>query len=770
MSRTLALLIVLGAGCSLMLDQRAARGEDGKADAETRAFFDNKVRPLLESHCYTCHGPAKQKAGVRVDSRGAMIRGGDSGPILEPGKPQSSRLIEVIRYDSDVQMPPRKKLDAAEIAILERWVKLGAEWPESAPTAPEPPAQVRVISAADRAFWSFEPIQDPPVPAVANTAWPQSPLDRFILAALEEKTLRPVAPADRRTLIRRATFDLTGLPPTPEEIDAFLADRSEQAFERVVDRLLSSPHYGERWGRHWLDVARYGEDQAHTFEARLYPYGYRYRDWVIAAFNRDMPYDRFVAAQIAGDLMESPDGADLRPATGLFALGPVYYGGAILDEYDDRVDTLTRGFLGLTVACARCHDHKFDPITQHDYYALTGIFASTGYKEYPQAPADVVARYDEAEGALNKKSLELKKKRREVMSADSDTAKELLRGQIKTLQAEIEKAKKELPPKYPVIHGLAEGKNIANMKVHLRGNPATLGAEAPRRFLAVLSDDEPAPFAEGSGRLELARAIASPENPLTARVLVNRVWERHFGRGLVATPSNFGKLGEPPSHPELLDYLASRFIASAWSVKALHRTIMLSSTYQLSAAATPENARLDPENTLLWRANRRRLEVEAWRDAMLAVSGELDEHVGGPSAELASAENRRRTLYGAVSRHNLDGLLRLFDFPDPNITSDKRTVTTVPLQQLFVLNSPFMDHQAAALARRLTANPSESDAQRIERAFLLLFSRPPRASERAIGLKFLSDDRGDSETPTEPVRWQLYAQALLGTNEFTFVD
>jgi hypothetical protein len=403
---------------------------------------------------------------------------------------------------------------------------------------------------------------------------------------------------------------------------------------------------------------------------------------------------------------------------------------------------------------------------------LTGIFASTAYKEYPQAPEDVVKQYDEAQAKVDQKSSELKRKRRAVMGAQSDEEKEKLRAEIKALQAELEQLKKALPRKYPVIHGLTEGKSIGNMKVHLRGNPATLGAEAPRRFLAVLASDEgsPEPFGQGSGRLELARAIASPENPLTARVMVNRVWERHFGRGLVATPSNFGRLGERPSHPELLDHLASRFVAAGWSIKALHRAIMLSATYQLDSVSDGRAAAVDPENSLLWRANRRRLEVEAWRDAMLAVSGELDTTVGGPSAELSNPENRRRTLYGAVSRHNLDGLLRLFDFPDPNITSDKRTVTTVPLQQLFVLNSPFMQHQARALARRLTADPAETDSSRVGRAFQLLYGRLPRAAEMTMALDFLGGGARESNLPEGQGRWELYAQALLGTNEFTFVD
>jgi mono/diheme cytochrome c family protein len=773
MSRTLVLMVVAVAGWTLARPNSPARGEEGKADAAQRAFFEEKVRPILESHCYSCHGPTKQKAGLRVDSRTAMIRGGDSGPILEPGDPGASRLIEVIRYDGDTQMPPRRKLDDAEIAVLTRWVKQGAEWPDLTAATPEPsPPPTRVITAEDRAFWAFRPVRDVSPPTVADGVWPKTSVDHFILAALEAKGLRPVGPAARRTLIRRATFDLTGLPPTIQEVDAFLADETPEAFERVVDRLLASPHYGERWGRHWLDIARYGEDQAHTFEARLYPYGYRYRQWVINALNNDMPYDQFVVAQIAGDLLEPSAGTDLPAATGLFALGPVYYGGAVLDEYDDRVDTLCRGFLGLTVACARCHDHKFDPVSQQDYYALTGIFASTAYKEYPQAPADVVQRYDEAQAKVDKKSSELKRKRRAVTEAKSDEEKDAAKAAVKTIQAELDQLKKELPPKYPFVHGLTEGKTIANMKVHLRGNPATLGADAPRRFLEVLSRPEGlAPFRQGSGRLELARAIASPENPLTARVLVNRVWERHFGRGLVATPSNFGRLGERPTHPELLDHLASQFIASGWSIKTLHRAIMLSATYQLDSAADERCVAVDPDNTLLWRANRRRLEVESWRDAMLAVSGELDGSIGGPSAELSVPENRRRTLYGAVSRHNLDGLLRLFDFPDPNITSDKRTVTTVPLQQLFVLNSPFMQRQAKALAARLNADASDSDSSRIARAFQLLYSREPRAEEMTLALEFLGDRHPEVVNPPgAPTRWELYAQALLGTNEFTFVD
>ena len=915
---TLALGILLA-----WLARPAAAGDE--STAARLEFFESKVRPVLAERCWGCHGPAKQKAGLRLDSRAAILRGGDSGPAVRPGDPEASRLIEVVRYEGETQMPPKGKLADPEIAALTDWVKWGAPWPEAGPEVRTAAPPSPKLSAADRAFWAFQPIRKPTPPPVRDAAWPQTPVDHFILAPLEAKGLRPVRPADKRALLRRVTFDLTGLPPTPEEVASFLADESPAAFARVVDRLLASPRYGERWGRHWLDVARYGEDQAHTFEARKYPYGYRYRDWVVQALNQDLPYDRFLLEQVAGDLLEGPGRDDRLAALGLFALGPVYYGRAIYDELDDRVDTLCRGVLGLTVACARCHDHKFDPIRQQDYYGLAGIFASSEYKEYPRAPADVVAAYDRAQAAIKAKTAEVAallrdesarwteaatgqtarymvaawtlvnrrkakpdlpgdevakaeglapfvldrwvkylfpdkedtrpylarwrrvlagqdrakdlsgdeaakaevakaaqafqeyvqslqavrdaaKRRREAATAlgieddgkppIGDLETRLLRevvsttdglfalprrdgekwlstaakAALKARRAELARLQKEAPPKYPVVHSLTDASSPADMKVFLRGNPATPGEVAPRRFLAVLSAEGSTPFRRGSGRLELARALASPENPLTARVIVNRLWAHHFGRGLVATPSNFGHMGERPSHPEPLDYLATRLIAAGWSLKALHREILLSATYQLAADDDPPNHEVDPENILCWRANRRRLEVEAWRDAMLAVSGELEGSLGGPSSDLAAPDNRRRTLYAAISRHNLDGLLRLFDFPDPNLTSDKRPVTTVPLQQLFVLNSEFMGRRAKALAARLTADPAPSDADRIRRAFLRLFGREATEREVQIGLDFLAGDGPSGEDRGTPTKWEQYAQVLLGTNEFLYLD
>jgi hypothetical protein len=590
------------------------------------------------------------------------------------------------------------------------------------------------ITPDDRAHWAFQPIGDPPAPSVSHRDWVQTSLDTYILAELEAAGLAPSPLADKQTLIRRASFALTGLPPSPVEIAGFLADDSPVAFERVVDRLLASPHYGERWARHWLDVARYGEDQAHTFEARLYPQGFRYRDWVIRALNDDMPYDEFVRQQIAADLIGGADRSNENlPALGFFATGPVYYGDRKkLDQIDDRIDTLARGLLGLTVACARCHDHKFDPISSADYYALAGIIASTEYAEVP-----LVSR-EEAEAA------EMEEKKR--------------------LEKAGEERKKNAPPPYDFVHAIRDGEPI-DMAVHLRGNPETLGSVSPRRFLAILSKDRRKPFKEGSGRRELADCIASRENPLTARVIVNRVWKQHFGEGLVATPSNFGRLSEPPTHPELLDHLASRFIEAGWSLKWLHRQILLSAAYQQSSDWRTDAAAIDPQNRLLWRMNRRRLEVEAWRDAVLTVAGTLDLTVGGPSLDLADLENNRRTLYGCVSRHNLDPLLRLFDFPDPNITSDGRPQTTVPLQQLFVLNSEFMVRNAKAFAERIH-EAEDDEAARIRFAVLQAFGRPAADAEVATAHEFLVETSDDENLTA----WQQYAQALLAANEMMFVD
>jgi cytochrome c553 len=895
---------------SLILAAAALRADE--PDPAGIEFFEKKIRPVLVEHCYECHSATseKLKGELRLDTRAGMMKGGESGAIVAPGKVDESLLIQALRYQG-TEMPPKGKLPKEVIADFEQWVKLGLPDPREGEAKP---AGRTIDFAAGRKFWAFRPIASPALPAVKNAEWAKNEIDRFILAKLEEAGLAPSKPAERAALLRRASFDLIGLPPTPEEVEAFLNDTSPNAFERVVDRLLASQHYGERWGRHWLDVARFGEDQAHTFQARMYPQAFRYRDWVVSSLNRDLPYDQFLIAQIAGDQLDDHSGlskGDRAAALGLFALGPVYYADnnaakqAQADEWDDRVDTLTRGVLGLTVACARCHDHKFDPISNRDYYALAGIFASTKYQEFSLASAEEQAKKAAADEAVKgqQKQIDdyldgeakavrpelakqtaaylvaswkhLNKRKVDAKFATSETAKqeklqeqllkrwfeyltngpgkdqprlaewreliakqdaamdlsgneealtavraaaeklqqqvvELLasdkvategsdedkkfyeqlagnkgvltlprnevnpflsdasKQELKKRQDELNRLKKEADSiKLPVAHSIVDGP-AQDLRVFVQGNPAKQGDLVPRGFLTVLQPAEPMSIdSSHSGRLEIAKAIASPANPLTARVAVNRVWQGHFGQGLVRTPSNFGALGERPTHPELLDYLAKSFIDSGWSLKKLHRQIMLSATYQQSASADASALEKDPDNKLLGRMNRRRLEVEPWRDAMLAASGTLDATLGGPSANLADSNFRRRTLYGYISRHQLNELLRLFDFPDPNITSDRRTSTTVPLQQLFVLNSDFLGQQAKALAERVKkdAGESASDADKIRRLYLLTFGRAPTAKETELGQAFLAAPVTGSMNA-----WEEYTLALLGSNEFAFVD
>ncbi len=804
-SSSLRALLLTGLSLAWTLSgptRTASADEPATNDADQRAqdeFFETKVRPVIFNRCLDCHGSEKSKGGLRLDSREAVLKGAESGPVVVPGRPGASPLIAAIRYEGDVQMPPKGKLKEDEIAALTEWVKRGALWPAARPrgAAAAPSSSISQLSAsslaptasftaAQRSFWSFQPLRNPTPPAVKDDTWPASAVDRFVLAKLEENSLAPAPAADETTLIRRAYFDLIGLPPAPTEIAEFLADESPGAFAQVVDRLLASPHYGERWARYWLDVARYGEDQAHSFQPRLYPNGYRYRDWVVRALNADMPYDRFIREQIAGDLIAGPERAERLAALGFFACGPVYYGDAQRhDQYADRIDTLTRGFLGLTVACARCHDHKYDPIPTSDFYALEGVFASTEYVEEPAVPKEVVDAYKAAQSAIQAKDkeitaflkgeaerLKLKVSGNQLKQVELKLADDAKK-KLAALRTELAALKKRAPPPFPVIHTLGEASRPSDAPVLIRGNPSTPGAKVPRHFLTVLGGDRN-PFAHGSGRLDLARAIGSEDNPLTARVMVNRVWQHHFGTGLVATSSNFGALGERPSHPELLDWLARRFIDSGWSVKTLHREIMLSSTYRQSSRFDSSGHAKDPQNVLLWRMNRRRLDVEAWRDAILTAAGRLDSKMGGPSLSLDSSANDRRTLYAAVSRHDLAWMLRLFDFPDPNITSDSRVETTVPIQQLFVLNSEFMIANAQAVSARLRkpapGATGEDDDDLVGRAYLLLFGRPATERERTLGLHYLRGADGTRSRQADMSRSERYAQTLLATSEFLFVD
>jgi hypothetical protein len=638
--------------------------------------------------------------------------------------------------------------------MLVEWVKRGAPWPD-ATVKPKPASAIDELA---KKHWAFQPFKTPPLPPVRDVAWPATPVDRFVLATLEAKGVQPSPPADKSTLLRRVTFDLTGLPPTAEEVAEFAADASPNAFEKVVDRLLQSPRYGERWGRYWLDVARYADSKGYVFEEeRRYPFSYTYRDYVVRSFNEDLPYDRFILEQLAADRLSLGD--DKRPlaAMGFLTLGRRFLNN-IHDIIDDRIDVTMRGLQGLTVACARCHDHKYDPIPTRDYYSLHGVFASSvepkdlpllgdgGTGPQVEAFRKELARLEEEKAKFEKDNeAELKARNRKVQN------------ELRDIQKKIDKLLVTHPGSPPRGMVLADRPDPVRPHVLLRGNPGTPGEAVPRQFLQILSGENRKPFTDGSGRLDLAKAITSKDNPLTARVFVNRVWGWHFGQGLVTTPSNFGLRGEPPTHPALLDWLAARFMADGWSVKKLHRLILLSRTYQ-QASADPTPA--DPENRLLAHMNRRRLEFEALRDSLLFVGGRLDETRGGAAVDIfKSPFSRRRTLYGFIDRQNLPGVLRSFDFASPDAHTPQRFQTTVPQQALFLLNSPFVRQQAAALAKRTTG---PDDRTRIAQVYRFALARNPTEDEMALGLSFVNGRKSEV--------WDEFAQVVLLSNEFDFVD
>ena len=931
-------------------------------------IFVDKVRPVLERSCFTCHTD-DERSGLRLDSRERMLQGGKRGPAIIPGNAEESLIIAALRrVNDDLQMPrDADQLPDSEIQGFIDWIQAGAEWAElTAPLA----IPRRGVTAAERNFWSFRPLAQPAVPEPDRSDWARTDIDRFVLAKLEEKGLEPLETANRRQLIRRATFDLTGLPPTPEEVEAFVDDTSPDAFEKVVERLLTSPHYGERWGRHWLDVARFGEDDTRGLAPggsgrERYPNAHIQRDWVVEAFNRDMPYDLFVKAQIAGDLLEEAERERAIPGLGFLGGGPWYYDiadppVARADERHDRVDVTSRGFLGLTVGCARCHDHKYDPIGTHDYYALAGIFNNSDYHEYPIAEEDEAEAYEKEKEFIDglKKSLneylstegdqlarvlslqvsrymmaawqvtgrpqlppeqaagqaqvDLETLQRWIRflgkepkhypflmdwqamiargDAEEDEAQELADGfqrlvlevvgeqdkleernrriiakgtpleevkstsmpngfesffdqhqleletmererfnlymdifrsdldneldtffpapglfrfrgwglerqlgrvamdHMSTMRERIEELEEELPD-LPFAMGVRdkEPEDLTDIALHIRGSPMNLGEAVPRGFLTVLSEEGAEPYTEGSGRLPLAEAIA--EHPITARVIVNRVWRWHMGTGIVDTPSNFGLMGERPTNPELLEYLTSRFVDGGMSVKQLHRDIMLSTTYQLASGRHARNEQVDEANRYYWRVDRRRLDAESIRDAILHASGDVDPEVGGPSLSLRDEENNRRTLYGEVSRFQVDEFLQTFDFPNPSLSAERRYTTNVPGQSLYFMNSPFVRRQAELLVKRLveetapagvvaegeagngiggsgngngysgngnggeaTAGADDNeeaaeapmvfrDREMIEAAYPLLYSREATEPEIAAGLEFLEERR-----------------------------
>ncbi|MBN9524088.1 PSD1 domain-containing protein [bacterium] len=890
------------------------------------AFFEAKVRPLLAQHCQNCHGKDKHKGELRLDTKAGFDKGGDAGPAKE-------LILPAVRYDGDLKMPPKGKLPDADVAVLEAWVKGGAPWPADKGPAAGGTKDVFDIAARAKAHWSFQPVRRVGPPDVRNPkSEVRNPIDAFLLAKLVEKGLTFAPPADPRTLIRRATFDLTGLPPTPEEVEAFAADRDPLAYEKLVDRLLASPAYGERWGRHWLDLARYAETFGHEFDFEL-PDAWRYRDYVVRALNADVPYNQFLTELLAGDLLPRPRrnptdrSNESLTATGFWWLGeakhsPVDSRAEFADRVDNQIDAFGKAVLGLTLACARCHDHKFDPVSTKDYYALFGVLSSSRYhradvSDQAQAvrlldelkasgrhepaggvpdgaknqPVDAwrekaVAferfdagwrdRWDAAglafrpeagdsfphsgretaklAGALRSPTFVIDKQYLAVRAAGEKGRARLVLNGLQLIQnpiygglaQEVNKSdslhwvvfdlkmwkgqpaylellddgpgfiavteawfadapppaapgrvplpptddatkamEAKLPP--PVFSPTIRDAAGRNEKIAVRGNQKAPGAEAPRAFLEVF-DKTPLP-GPGSGRLELAKKVTDPTNPLVPRVLVNRLWKHHFGEGIVRSPDDFGYQGQPPTHPELLDWLAAEFVEGRWTLKRMHRLMLLSTAYRQASRATPEQAALavtaDPQNKLLHRQNVRRLEAEAIRDAILAVSGRLDRTVGGPGVLPHLTEhqvgrgrpasgpldgNGRRSLYLAVRRNFLNPMFVAFDYPTPFTAIGRRTVSNVPAQALVMLNNPFVIQQADLWARRVLAEPGLSADARVARMYASAFGRAPSADERATARAFVAEVSRETGRPDDPKAWADLAHALFNAKEFIFLD
>ncbi len=943
----------------------AVEGHAQTATPDQAEFFEKKIRPLLAAKCQKCHSADAQVAGLDMSSAAGFARGGESGALINKDKPEESRLLKVISYDENPKMPPTGKLKNDEIEAITAWVKMGAPWPGAAPAAAAKTwpknSSVRSFTDDEKQFWAFQPMRDFAPPQVKNSAWAKSPIDNFILAKLEEKGLQPAPAADKLTLLRRATFDLTGLPPTVKEMNDFLADTAPDAFKKVVERLLASPRYGERWGRHWLDVARYADSTGNDEDHR-YPHAWKYRDYVIQAFNDDLPYDQFVREQLAGDLLPAADGGEVNRrgiiATGFLSLGAKAIAQQdkvkmLYDVYDEQVDVTSKAFLGLTVACARCHNHKFDPILTKDYYAMTAMFASTKsfsnweshvsvplekplvpkaeFEKYLAAkkalaekdkrvrlameditdavkepivkanmprlaefmlaarkvyqpsttlaatklasaklediaaqtklPTDLLKKWveylkpsDKIRGYLNEWNEAKPDKLSEVALAyqtrfqkrHADLEEKLLKWrpeyqkalaenkalpdkpkleagedrffddvyfgggpfsvsprerrnatatapkdkgsftdeqwtQLEALRKESEALKKSAPPEPEMACAIEDGEPV-KQKVFIRGDYNAHGDDAPPSFPAILEKYNTNPTFKGSGRLQFAEWLARPEHPLTSRVLVNRVWQGHFGEGLVRTPDNFGKMGEKPSHPELLDFLARQFSKNGYSIKALHRLMMLSSTYQM-ASDNIAAMEADQDNRLLSRFSRRRLSIEEMRDGLLAIDGTIDLTMGGSlqSGRGTDGETsqgrlsvnpetlKRRSVYIPLRRANLPTLLNLFDFGDATTMTGKRQLTNVATQALFWLNSEFLTERSVEITKGLLSEKNNAD--RVATAYLRVLNRQASAEEIAHGLSYLAaftqKFAGDK---AEAKAWQSFCRILMASNDFIYVD
>jgi hypothetical protein len=720
-----------------------------KPSPEAVRFFEAKIRPILADHCFKCHGEKKQKGGLRLDSRAEVLEGGDRGPALLPGRPEKSLLIKAISHqDPDLKMPPSKKLSKEQVADLTRWVKMGAPWPGADKASPQPPRRGSFqIRAKDRAHWAFQPLKRPAVPAVKGRAWVANPIDAFVLALLEARGLPPNPPANRRELIRRATYDLTGLPPAPEEVEAFVADQSPGAYEALIERLLASPHYGEKWGRHWLDLVRFAETNSYERDNPK-PYAWRYRDYVIRAFNDDKPYDRFLREQLAGDELPEPT-ADALIATGFYRLGiwddePTDRVQARFDGLDDIVATTGQVFLGLTVDCARCHDHKIDPISQKDYYRLLAFFHNINHYRNG-GPTDVWP----LPGGRGEKVL--------CVTEAGTTAPETF--------------------------------------VLLRGNPNVKGPKVEPAFPEVFGAPAPTLPRPARGdrttgrRLVLANWIAGKDNPLTARVMANRLWQYHFGRGIVRSPNNFGLQGDRPTHPELLDWLAAELIRQGWRLKPLHRLIMTSNAYRMSSRANRAALSADPANDRFWHFDMRRLSAEEVRDSILAVSGTLNPKMYGPGVypkiprevlagqsmpgkgwgKSPPAEQARRSVYVHVKRSLLTPILESFDLGDTDRSNPVRFVTTQPTQALHLLNGEFANEQAELFAARVRREAGADVGKQVRRALHLATCRPPTDADVKRGVRLIEALKAEGGA-ADQTALKYYCLVVLNLNEFVYLD
>jgi len=811
------------------------------APALTRAqtdFFESKIRPLLVKHCYECHSASAKRVrgGLVLDNRASLRRGGSGGPVIVPGDPESSRMWKAVSYtDPHLKMPPPEKgrLAEHELKALKQWIQMGAPDPRDG----EVVLPKKFDLAEARKHWAFRPLAPVNPPPVTDADWPRNDLDRFILRRQEAAGIRPNPDADPETLVRRAYFDLIGLPPTREQLAAwrarFRSDSRERAMAALVDELLASPHYGERWGRHWMDLVRYADTAGDNSDYPI-PQLYRYRDYIIRSFNEDKPYDRFIREQIAGDLMPAANQEQRNEqiiATGYLASARRF--GSVVDRYpmhltiEDTIDNLGRTFMGLTLTCARCHDHKFEAISLEDYYGLYGIFASTRYafpgiellkvqKDFvPLLPPEELKRimvpfrakekelqskHDKLLAERNRLEKEKEQVGRKIKGSAGEERKALykrlnqlearivaIRGQIRGAAQAIEKHRQSAPA-VPDAYAVQDGE-AADARIQLKGDPEHLGAVVPRKFIDLLGGQRlPDQSRKQSGRLQLADWIADPKNPLTARVMVNRVWQHHFGRALAPLPSNFGQRGLPPSHPELLDWLADRFIAGGWSIKQLHRLIMNSRTWQLASTDQSAAAARDPDNQLYWRQNRRRLDAEQLRDSIMFVAGTLDlqppkgPHPFPPMSKWAFTQHHpfkdsypteKRAVYQMTRRLTVDSYWQTFDGPDRNASTPERDESVTTAQSLFLLNDEFVHRQAGRLAERLLA---VNEASRVTAAFEMVLSRAPDADERARSEGFVREYRerlradGCSADELDEQVWSAFARALFKLNGFLYVD